>query len=67
MLPYERSPKSRSEQTLIEGEQRLVYFKDIVVLVLDEIRNDDVKLIGVRQRKGLCIFYFSHRLSVTPR
>ena len=32
---------SRSEQTLIEGEQSLVYFKDIVVFILDEILNDD--------------------------
>ena len=32
---------SRSEQTLIEGEQSLVYFKDIVVFILNEILNDD--------------------------
>lgn len=26
---------------MIEGEQSLVYFKDIVVFILDEILNDD--------------------------
>lgn len=34
-----------SEQTLIKGEQSLVNFKDIVVLILDEILNDDVELV----------------------
>lgn len=36
---------SRTEQTLVKGEQSLVDFKDIVVLIFDEILNDDVEFV----------------------
>lgn len=35
----------RSKQTLAKGEQRLIDLEDIVVPVLNEILNDDVKLV----------------------
>lgn len=37
----------RSEQALVKGEQSLIDLEDIVVPVLNEILNDDVKLVGV--------------------
>ena len=37
----------RSEQALVKGKQSLVDLEDIVVPVLNEILNDDVKLVGV--------------------
>ena len=40
-------PSLRSEQALVKGEQRLVDLEDIVVPVLNEILNDDVKLVRV--------------------
>ena len=44
-------PSLRSEQALVKGEQRLIDFKDVVVSVLNEILNDDVNLVGVREGK----------------
>ena len=35
----------RSQQALVEGEQRLVDLKHIVIPMLNEIRNDDVKFV----------------------
>ena len=42
----------RSEQALVKGEQRLIDLKDVIVSVLNEILNDDVKLVGVRKGKA---------------
>lgn len=42
----------RSEQALVKGEQRLIDLKDVIVSVLNEILNDDVKLVRVREGKA---------------
>ena len=45
-------PSLRSEQALVKDEQCFIDLKDVVVSVLNEILNDDVKLIRVREGKA---------------
>ena len=49
---------STSQQALVEGEQRLIDFKDIVVLMGDEILHDDVKLAGMGKGKARLLKQF---------
>lgn len=41
---------STSQQTLVEGEQSLIDFKDVIVAVGNEVLHNDVKFAGVRER-----------------
>ena len=46
---------SYSQQALIECEQSLIYFVDIIVAVRDEVFDDDIEFVGVTERKA-CFF-----------
>ena len=51
-----RSPVGRliyaAQKALVKSKQSLVYFKNIILLMLYEILDDNIKLIAVRQRKS---------------
>ena len=55
--PGERQIPSATQQTLVKGEEGLIDFKDIVVLMGDEILHDDVKFIGMGE--GLSLIHIS--------
>lgn len=46
---------SYSQQALIECEQSLIYFVDIIVADRDEVFDDDIEFVGVTERKA-CFF-----------
>ena len=41
-----------SQQTLVKGKQRFVDFEDIILLLLNEILNDDIKDTAMTKRKA---------------